>query len=76
LLLFSDKSNFASLTVGLLFASQLAALSLWVSTLAGAGDNVARQIANAQLIFNLVGVLLVLGFLPWIARGLARLIPD
>jgi len=59
-----------------LFASQLAALSVLISTLAGAGDNVARQIANAQLIFNLLGVLLVLGFLPWIARGLERLIPD
>ncbi|MBD2343710.1 Na/Pi cotransporter family protein [Anabaena subtropica] len=74
--LFHFLFNFASVTVGLLFASQLAALSLWVSTLAGAGDNVARQIANAQLIFNLLGVLLVLGFLPWIARGLERLIPD
>lgn len=59
-----------------MFASQLAALSVLISTLAGAGDNVARQIANAQLIFNLLGVLLVLGFLPWIARGLERLIPD
>ncbi|WP_414575655.1 Na/Pi cotransporter family protein [Anabaena sp. CCY 9402-a] len=68
--------NLASATVGLLFASQLAAFSQWVSTLTGAGDNVARQIANAQLIFNLLGVLLVLGFLPWIARGLERLIPD
>ncbi|MBH8556155.1 Na/Pi cotransporter family protein [Nostocaceae cyanobacterium CENA357] len=68
--------NLASASIGLLFASQLAALSLWVSSLAGVGDNVARQIANAQLIFNLLGVLLVLGFLPWIARGLERLIPD
>ncbi|MEA5569125.1 Na/Pi symporter [Anabaena sp. UHCC 0399] len=68
--------NLASASIGLLFASQLAALSVWISTLAGAGDNVARQIANAQLIFNLLGVLLVLGFLPWIARGLERLIPD
>ena len=68
--------NLACATVGLLFASQLAAFSVWVSTLAGAGDNVARQIANAQLIFNLVGVLLVIGFLPLIARALERLIPD
>lgn len=68
--------NLASAAVGLLFASQLAGLSLWVSTLAGAGDNVARQIANAQLMFNLAGVLLVLGFIPWIARALEKLIPD
>jgi phosphate:Na+ symporter len=68
--------NLASASIGLLFAGQLAALSVWISTLAGAGENIARQIANAQLIFNLLGVLLVLGFLPWIARGLERLIPD
>lgn len=68
--------NLASASIGLLFISQLTTLSVWISTLVGAGDNVARQIANAQLIFNLLGVLLVLGFLPWIARGLERLIPD
>ncbi|HIK05330.1 MAG TPA: Na/Pi cotransporter family protein [Trichormus sp. M33_DOE_039] len=68
--------NLASVVVGLLFASQLATFSQWVSALMGAGDDVARQIANAQLIFNLLGVLLVLGFLPWVARGLERLIPD
>jgi phosphate:Na+ symporter len=68
--------NLASASIGLLFISQLTTLSVWISTLVGAGDNVPRQIANAQLIFNLLGVLLVLGFLPWIARGLERLIPD
>jgi phosphate:Na+ symporter len=38
--------------VGILFASQLGALAQWVSGLMGAGDSIARQIANAQLIFN------------------------
>jgi Na+/phosphate symporter len=37
---------------------------------------VARQIANAHLLFNIAGVALVVGFLPWIAQGLLRLVPD
>ncbi|WP_232224183.1 Na/Pi cotransporter family protein [Mastigocladopsis repens] len=62
--------------VGILFAAQLAGLAQWVSSLAGAGDNVAREIANAQLLFNLLGVLTVIWFIPSIARLLERLIPD
>lgn len=42
----------------------------------GAGDDIARQIANAQVIFNILGVVLVIGFLLLIARGLKKLIPD
>lgn len=62
--------------IGILFAAQLAGLSQWVSSLAGAGNDIPRQIANAQVIFNVSGVVLVIGFLPLIARGLEKLIPD
>lgn len=68
--------NIVCAIVGIFFASQLAAIAQWVTQLVGTGDNVARQIANAQLIFNLAGVALVIGFLPLIARALERLIPD
>ncbi|MBD6618480.1 Na/Pi cotransporter family protein [Komarekiella sp. 'clone 1'] len=68
--------NVVSASIGILFASQLAGFAQWVSRLTGAGDDVAREIANAQLIFNLLGVALIIGFLPLIARGLERLIPD
>lgn len=68
--------NLVSAAIGILFASQLAAVAQWLSQLLGAGDDVARQIANAQLIFNVLGVTLAIAFLPWIARGLERLIPD
>jgi phosphate:Na+ symporter len=41
------------------------------------GDaSVGRKIANAQMIFNCIGVALVLPFLPMVARLLERLIPD
>jgi phosphate:Na+ symporter len=33
-------------------------------------------VANAQILFNAIGVLLVIGFLPAIARGLEWIIPD
>ncbi|MGF1939179.1 MAG: hypothetical protein RM347_033330 [Nostoc sp. ChiQUE02] len=75
--------NLVSAAVGILFASQLAAVAQWISQLVGAGDDIARQIANAQLIFNVLGVTLAMSttgyayaFLSWIARGLEQLIPD
>ncbi|MBG1271088.1 Na/Pi cotransporter family protein [Nostoc sp. WHI] len=68
--------NLVCAAVGILFASQLAGFAQWFTQLLGAGDDVARQIANAQLIFNVLGVTLAIAFLPWIARGLERLIPD
>ncbi|MDZ8235801.1 MAG: Na/Pi symporter [Nostoc sp. ChiQUE01a] len=68
--------NLVCAAVGILFASQLAALAQWISQLFGAGDDIARQIANAQLIFNVLGVMIAIAFLPSIARWLERLIPD
>jgi phosphate:Na+ symporter len=63
--------NLISAILGIIFAPLLAQLVLAIS-----GDNVGRQIANAQIIFNLIGVTAVILFLPIIARGLERLIPD
>ena len=63
--------NLISAIVGIIFAPLLAQLVLGIS-----GDNVGRQIANAQIIFNLIGVTAVILFLPIIARGLERLIPN
>ncbi|MDZ8137499.1 MAG: Na/Pi symporter [Nostoc sp. DedQUE04] len=68
--------NLTTAAVGIIFVTQLAGFAQWISQLMGAGDDVARQIANAQLIFNLLGVALIIGFLPLIARGLERLLPD
>ncbi|MBG1262224.1 Na/Pi cotransporter family protein [Nostoc commune] len=59
--------NLTTAAVGIVFATQLAGFAQWFSQLIGAGDNVARQIANAQLIFNLLGVALFIGFLPLMA---------
>ena len=39
-------------------------------------SDVARQVANAHLLFNVLGVLAAVWFLPLIARGLGRLVPD
>lgn len=64
--------NLSSSIVGIIFARQLAELAVAVSGSSGVG----RQIANAQLIFNLIGAALVVGLLPLIARILEKLIPD
>jgi len=63
--------NLSTAAVGIAFAGQLAELAQSVS----GGAGVARQIANAHVLFNAAGALLVVGALPWIARALGRLVP-
>ncbi|HAJ59695.1 MAG TPA: Na/Pi cotransporter family protein [Cyanobacteria bacterium UBA8543] len=63
--------NLTTAAIGLTFATQLAQLAQWISS----GADVPRQIANAQLIFNILGVALFIGFTPAIARGLSILVP-
>lgn len=70
--LFHLLFNVTSAAIGIFFATQLAKLAESVSF----GADVGRQIANAQLIFNVVGVLIVIWFIPLIARALQTLIPD
>jgi phosphate:Na+ symporter len=61
-----------SALLGVIFAPLLVQLTLAVSSGAGVG----RQIANAQIIFNVIGVMVVIMFLPVIARGLEIIVPD
>lgn len=64
--------NLITAILGVLLAPQLVKL---VQSLPGE-MSVGRQIANAQIIFNLLGVAAVLPFLPALARMLERLIPE
>jgi phosphate:Na+ symporter len=64
--------NLMSALLGILFAPHLVQLVLAVSPGAGVG----RQVANAQILFNLIGVVAVIMFLPAIARGLEWIIPE
>lgn len=64
--------NLLTASIGIALAPQLVSL---VRAISGGAD-VGRQIANAQILFNVTGVVAVVGFLPAIARGLERLIPD
>ncbi|KAB8333919.1 Na/Pi cotransporter family protein [Scytonema tolypothrichoides VB-61278] len=64
--------NLISAIVGIIFAPLLVQLIQAISGGAGVG----RQIANAQIIFNFIGVAAVIMFLPLIVRGLEKLIPD
>lgn len=64
--------NLVSAILGIIFAPLLVQLVLSVS----AGAGVDRHIANAQVIFNLIGVAVVILFLPAIALLLERLIPN
>jgi phosphate:Na+ symporter len=70
--LFHLVFNLASAVLGVIFAPQLAKLVQFVS----GGASIGRQIANAQIIFNLIGVTAILPFLPAVARLLERVVPD
>ncbi|MBW4662480.1 MAG: Na/Pi symporter [Drouetiella hepatica Uher 2000/2452] len=63
--------NLGSAAVGILLAPQLSRLTEALS-----GNDVGRQIANAQMMFNIIGVIAVVGFLPIIARMLEKLVPE
>jgi phosphate:Na+ symporter len=63
--------NLVSVALGLLFAPLLVQLVSAIS-----GNDVGRQVANAQIIFNLMGVVAVIGFLPIIERLLEKFIPN
>jgi phosphate:Na+ symporter len=45
----------------------LADLAVAVSSTAGAGVGIPRQIANANTLFNVVNTLLLISFTPWFA---------
>jgi len=64
--------NLVTASLGILFAPQLAQLAQAIS----GGSGVGRQVANAQMLFNILGVVLVIGFLPIVARLLEKLIPE
>lgn len=64
--------NLITAGLGILFVPQLVQLVLAVSEGAGVG----RQVANAQIFFNAIGVAAAVLFLPAIARSLQWLIPD
>jgi phosphate:Na+ symporter len=64
--------NIATVCVGILCATQLAEMARAFSP----GAGVARHVANAHMIFNISGVLLVTPFLGLIARSLRWVIPE
>jgi phosphate:Na+ symporter len=63
--------NLVSATVGIFLAPKLAQLTKAIS-----GDDVGRLVANAQMLFNIIGVVAIIGFLPIIARTLQKLVPE
>lgn len=64
--------NLMTVGVGVALAGEIASLAQRITP----GAGLERHVANAHVLFNVMGVLAVVGFLPWISRGLQRLIPD
>jgi len=64
--------NITTVIAGVLFVEQFTRLALRIS----GGADVARQIANAHMLFNVLGVLVFIGATPLLARALLWLLPD
>lgn len=64
--------NIVTVVIGVIFYEAIASLSSTVTS----DGNVARQIANAHMIFNIGGVLLFVWFTPQIANLLNRFVPE
>ncbi|HXG90376.1 MAG TPA: Na/Pi symporter [Vicinamibacterales bacterium] len=64
--------NIVSAVIGVLLIDHLAA----VATALPGGDSLPRQIANAHMTFNVLGVAAFIGFTPLIARLLNYVVPD
>lgn len=70
--LFHLVFNLVSIMLGLALIVPFTALVEWLS----AGALVARQLANAHVLFNVIGVGVVAAFVPIIATWLERWLPD
>lgn len=64
--------NISTVTLGLLFIDHLA----WLAQVLPSGGSVARQIANAHVAFNVLGVAVCVVFTPQMARALERVIAN
>lgn len=70
--LFHLVFNFMSIILGLIFFDELVEFVSYVST----DKSIASQIANAHILFNIVGVLVFIPFAGLIERTLNFLLPD
>jgi phosphate:Na+ symporter len=64
--------NVLSVAIGIILANQLADFTIWISEKA----TIARQIANAHMLFNVAGVLLFIWFTPQLSKLLNIMLPD
>ena len=67
--LFHLLFNISTVLIGVLLIDELISLANWLSV----GAGLERQIANAHVLFNVGGMLLFIGFIPYVARLLEKL---
>ena len=64
--------NISTVILGLVAIEQITQFAQWITP----GGTVARHIANAHVFFNVFGVALFIGPLPWLAKLLYLIIPE
>jgi len=70
--LFHLLFNLVSIVLGLLLFEPLVQASEWMSR----GASLERAIANAHFLFNVSGVALFIGLIPWVEKFFNRWLPD
>ena len=70
--LFHLLFNLTTIVIGLILFQPLVQASQWMSQ----GASMERAIANAHFLFNVSGVALFIGLVPWIEKFLNQLLPD
>ena len=64
--------NIITVVIGVFLADYLAIAARKLAS----GENISRQIANAHMIFNFMGVLLFIWFVPFMVKFLEWIVPD
>ncbi|WP_412558456.1 Na/Pi cotransporter family protein [Thalassospira sp. MIT1370] len=68
--------NFGGVFLWLPFIAQLSEFVTDISFATNGGQtDIAREIANAHSIFNIANVILMIAFVPWIARLIEKIVP-
>lgn len=68
--------NIVGVLVWLPFIGQLASLAVIVSSGTSEMENIPRQLANANTMFNVINTICFIGFAGWFAKFATRLWPD
>ena len=64
--------NIITITLGVIFLPAFIKLVLWIS----GSVSIEQRVANAHMLFNALGVIIMIPFVHWLERFMKKLVPD